>query len=185
MRSGRIAGVLTVVLIFASTAPHRARARRGFGGEPLTGRARTTAIAAVENLRDLLNQGACQAIYDEASDLFRNLEPRREWLRDCGDIREKLGTWQAFGQDAEMFELHSLQESVADGPAVFERGSGQAIIQWRRIAGRMKLDYLALRADGEMVSVPDYQRSLRRYMDPPLRQYRDSPMEQPRRPYGA
>ena len=142
----------------------------------MTGAARTAAVAAVEHLRNLLNDGACQAIYEEASEGFRRLKPQRDWLRECEDNRTKLGTWQAFdAQRVDTLEALQGKHALADGRAVFAKGAGQANTGWLWNGGHPHLMYLRLRAGGEAVNLPN-----RRY-----HYDRDPPMRRPRRHYGV
>ena len=74
MRSERIAVALLVPALSALAACHQVPANKDWERTPMTAAARAAALAAVENLRNLLNGDACQAIYDQASETFRHLE---------------------------------------------------------------------------------------------------------------
>ena len=171
MRSDRIA--LVAPALFALAACQSGSHMERY--QPVTGAARAAVITAVENLRTSLNNGECQAIYDQADPSFRRAE-LHDWLQQCEQVREKLGTWQSFDtRNAYTYELSGRQQVIADGSAMFAKGTGQALIQWRRSAGRVELEFISLHRGSDSVNLPDFN----------LRKYSDPPMERPRIPSGS
>ncbi len=80
-------------------------------------------LEAVERLRQALNRGQCQAIYEEASEPFRRLESLDDWMADCAQIRNSLREWRSFSVphvDArpgfEATSLESLPAASSDTP---------------------------------------------------------------------
>jgi hypothetical protein len=175
MCSKGIATALVSASLCALAACHTAK-REGDIFKPIGGPARTTALAAVENLRHLLNNGDCQAVYDQ---MFESSRPQSvgDWLADCRQIREKFGPWTAFyDRQAATSSVDDGRLIDVDGLAAFGGGGGFAVTGWIWSAGQLRLAYLSLQNGSEVVSYPD-QASRNKYQDPR--------MERPRRPYGA
>lgn len=52
------------------------------------------ALAGLDNLRQALNQAACQKIFDEADAVFG--ASQTDWLEACERMRRSLGWWKSF-----------------------------------------------------------------------------------------
>jgi hypothetical protein len=104
----------------------------------------------------------CNLIYVEASDVFRQLESRDDWLTICEHTRASLGYWVTFN-------LRTLDNGPSflahvDGTAVFSSGSYRLSTAWNLENGRAKLFGFCL--EGNVV-VPRSHLPLPKLIDPP------------------
>jgi hypothetical protein len=172
MRSWRI--VVVLISLVCATACRGGRRGPNLGSDPLKGAAREAALAAVGNLRNLLNTGGCQEIYDQADESLRRGDSPEDWLRQCERMREKLGTWQSF--DAERAVVLGGTQAQVEGPAVFSKGAGRGLTIWVWNDGHPRLTYLSLQARGETASLPSRyflnNAPVNKYWDPPIQPLR-------------
>lgn len=110
------------------------------------------AADAIEHFRSEFNSGNCDAIYDEASLAFRELETRGDWVRTCGQLRARLGSWNGFT----MQSTDAWQSDVfhVEGRAAFAKGSGRLRVGWSLENRGTRLFSLRLRGVGQPVVVP-------------------------------
>jgi hypothetical protein len=122
----------------------------------------SVAVDAVKRLRDSFNAGKCNLIYVEASEVFRQLESRDDWLTTCEQTRASLGSWVSLNirtpDTGPSFVAH------VDGTAVFSSGSYRLSTAWNLENGRAKLFRFCL--EGNVV-VPRSHLPLRKLIDPP------------------
>jgi hypothetical protein len=110
------------------------------------------ALERVERMRAAYNRGECAGIYEEASQPFRLLESREDWLAECELIRASLGEWRSF--DAKRAETGHAIEVHVSGRAVFARGEGQLQTTWVIEAGGARLFSLWLDTGDWRTAVP-------------------------------
>lgn len=127
---------------------------------------RAWAVDAVERMREAFNRGECASIYDEASEPFRRLEARQDWLTDCEQIRGTLGVWRSLrtrsASARQGFEAH------VDGTAVSAGGECRLQTTWTLENGHVRLFSLCLQSGNRlMVPAPVSPRPLP-LTDPPL-----------------
>jgi hypothetical protein len=165
MRSGQIG---FVILVFAACACNRGSRANVEGIRAIDGAQRAAVLAAVDQLRNFLNAGACQAIYDRAADSLRRGESARDWLRDCGQLREKLGIWETFDPShAETYGFGKRgEDAIVEGPALFSSSIGSIVVNWQRNGNSFLLVGLSLETKGDIITLPD--RFLKNYWDPPM-----------------
>jgi hypothetical protein len=133
------------------------------------GARRELAIAAAHSFGEALNRGACQSIYDDASEVFRGLESAEEWTRECLQMRKQLGSWK--GMSIRQVTAGGAGVTVLRGTAQFERGTYCLRVDFLDEGGRARLFLLEL--DGGVggfvaprLRFPDYDRQ---HADPPGR----------------
>jgi len=123
----------------------------------------SVAVDAVKRLRDSFNSGKCNLIYVEASDVFRQLESRDDWLTTCEQTRASLGSWVSFNirtpDTGPPFLAH------ADGTAVFASGSYRLSTAWSLENGRAKLFRFCL--EGSVVVPRSHLPLPKKLIDPP------------------
>ena len=121
---------------------------------------------AVQRLRESFNSGNCDLIYIEASEVFRELESRVEWLRTCEQLRTKLGLWESFA--VESTDAWQSTLGHVDGTAVFSKGSCRFRIALSLGNRRARVFSLWLQGVGHEVAIPkSFHPGLRRLLDPP------------------
>ncbi len=114
---------------------------------------RKLAMASADRLREELNRGACQTIYDEADSVFRSSQIPLDWLAQCEYMRNQLGKWRSF--NSQMREKFGIPLTiVASGPAVFSSGNYQVEVIWHLNGGRAELFSLSLEGNGRHLKVP-------------------------------
>ncbi|MGA3023505.1 MAG: hypothetical protein ABSF98_01910 [Bryobacteraceae bacterium] len=134
---------------------------------PLDAIHRGLAMDAVSRLGEALNRGACQSIYDDASEVFRQLEPLAAWESECERIRAALGLWESFSTRAAFATGPSTV--LVDGTAVFAKGRRRLDTTWSLEHGSARLFSLYLEGAGgrpTMVPAP-WPRPKPRLTDPP------------------
>ena len=77
-----VAAVLATTLVVGFVAGYRALQRRK---------------------REAFNGGACASIYESASDGFRRVTARPDWLKRCESLRANLGSWR--GYQVQLYEI--------------------------------------------------------------------------------
>ena len=113
------------------------------------------ATEGLDSLREALNRGECESIYDNASDAFRQLEYREVWRNRCEDLRGRMGRWASFTVQATDTERNILLH--AGGTALFANGACDLQSTWSIDSGRPRLFMLRLQGpgpDGYMLAVP-------------------------------
>ncbi len=157
-----------LILVFASSACHRASRTDAEGIIAIDGAQRAAVLAAVDQLRNSLNTGGCQAIYDGAADSLRRGESAPDWLRDCEQLREKLGIWKIF--DPSHAETYGFgrrgEDAIVEGPALFSSSIGSVVVNWQRNGNGFLLVGLSFETKGDVITLPD--RFLKNYWDPPM-----------------
>jgi len=106
------------------------------------GARRELALEAANNFVAALNQGACQSIYDNASEVFRQLESAEEWVRECGQMRARLGSWR--GTSIRQITSGGAGITVLRGSIQFERGTYRLQMDCLEEGGRARLFLLEM-----------------------------------------
>ena len=113
------------------------------------------AAEGLDSLREALNRGECESIYDNASDAFRQLEVREVWRTRCEDLRSRMGRWASFTVQSTDTERNILLH--AGGAALFANGTCDLQSTWSIESGRPRLFMLRLQGsgpEGYMLVVP-------------------------------
>ena len=61
---------------------------------PVTDQQRVLAVTSASALRDQFNARGCQAVYDEAMQVFRS-QREKDWLAECEQLQANLGAWRS------------------------------------------------------------------------------------------
>jgi len=109
------------------------------------GARRELAVKAANNFVAALNQGACQAIYDGASEVFRQLESVEEWVRECAQMRSRLGSWR--GTSIWSVTVGGAGVTMLRGSIQFDHGTYRLQMDYLEEGGHARLFLLEL--DGE------------------------------------
>ena len=135
---------------------------------PATEAQRAQAVAATEHLRMNLNRGACESIFDGASDGFQT-QRHSEWISKCDEIRRTFGGWKSFSvHQASLCGAPGVLVCI-EGPAAFDSRNAKIHITWLLENGAAALDFIGLeKDDGWWVFAPGPYNSPRIY-DAPLR----------------
>ncbi len=104
---------------------------------------RAAVVDAANTLRETLNSGGCQAIYDDASEFFRSQSHRR-WLEACEGLRARYGTWESFTVSSAIRCEESESIVCLVGSAKFTTGDNQLKIGWLMNNGEAHLHWLDL-----------------------------------------
>jgi hypothetical protein len=144
---------------------------------------RRAAVASLNRLREALNGGACQAIYEEAAEVFRDRLSRQDWMLRCEEIRASLGFWKNIEvretQTWENFTVH------VEADARFANGAYRLRTAWQLENGRAHLFTLDLDGDGRQIHIPSpWPGFPLRHADPQPHPPRAAPGSQPARPEG-
>jgi len=130
---------------------------------------REQAVEAADDFVAALNRGACQSIYDEASSVFREMEPAGEWVRECRQMRSLLGSWRGIciGQ----VTAGGAGVTVLRGSVQFERGTYRLQMDCLEERGRARFLLVELDGDtgGFFVPRPRFPSFDRQDADPPDR----------------
>ena len=110
------------------------------------------AISGIEKLRQALNAGECESIYDAAIDDFRRSEEKQDWLTKCGRIRDKWGRWDAFTA-AYWYKPDDIAVAV-EGRAAFQKGDCSIHVVWILDHERVRLRWLFLNAGSAQIEAP-------------------------------
>ena len=132
---------------------------------PVSQEPQTLAIGEARKFREGFNKGACQAIYDEASEFFRH-QSEQDWRSRCSELRGRLGFWRS--SDIRSAITCGSQVICLDGTAAFERGSYDFELAWMFRDGRPRLCWWILEGAGQRTQIPPFPNP-RNLMDPPLR----------------
>jgi hypothetical protein len=130
---------------------------------PATEQQKILSAAAVNRLRTVFSAGACQSIYDEASQHFRS-QTELDWLYECDRLRANLGSWQRFDVQSITMYGEPRQFVLIDGSAVFAKTRSQLLITWRMEKGGVQLESLSLEENGTVRRIPEQPGLL---LDPP------------------
>jgi hypothetical protein len=124
---------------------------------------------ALEHLRESFNSGNCDLIYMEASDVFRKLESRDDWLRTCAQLRKRLGSWGSFSVGST--DVTPSFMAHMDGMAAFSSGGSCRLrFAWSLENGAARLFSLSLEGAGQQVVIPESSRpGPPRLIDPPAK----------------
>jgi hypothetical protein len=114
-------------------------------------------------LRKNWNAGRCDLIYDEASVVFRRIEPRDEWLAACDDARRRLGNWPA--DDSISINTGPGFVAHVNGRGRFDRGRSGFSTGWIVEGGHPKLFRFCLEG---YIAVPRPVAPARPLQDPSL-----------------
>ena len=124
---------------------------------------RMLATTASERFQSLYNTGSCEQIYDGASLYFRMHESRARWLRDCGELRSRLGSWIEFTPASNnSWPIGSVGIVWVRGPARFGKGTAEARLDWDVTNGRATLFNVLIERGSEQVSIPGFTGEVRR-----------------------
>ncbi len=126
-----------------------------------TERQRTVITAAMQTLRTSLNDGSCRSIYDEAGEVFRQLQPVQDWIDNCEHIRTKWGPWESF--EASGWNTALGEQVTVNGTAVFATGRYAVLVGWSLTHEGARMWMFSLKGAGENIFVPPFQR----HFDPP------------------
>ena len=124
------------------------------------------ATVAMTRLRDSLNSGKCDAVYADASEEFRRLESRDDWMKACGQLRTDLGAWAGYNLRSANF-LRGSVVAYIEGTAAFSTGLYRLRILWNIESGEARLLSLSLGSSGETLTAPPAPWPARRLIDPP------------------
>ena len=116
------------------------------------GARRELALEAAQSFVEALNQGACQSIYDDASEVFRGLESAEEWMRECRRMRKQLGPWR--GTSIRQVTVGGAGVTVLRGSIQFERGTYRLQMDCMEESGRARLFLLELDGGSSGFIVP-------------------------------
>ena len=106
------------------------------------GARRDRAIAAANDFVAALNRGACQSIYDDASSVFREMEPAGQWMHECAQMRDQLGRWE--GTSVRQITSGGAGVTVLRGSMQFEHGTYGLQMDCMEERGRARLFLLEL-----------------------------------------
>lgn len=137
---------------------------------PVSREQQSLAIGEAKRFRERFNKGACQAIYDQASEFFRH-QLQQDWMSRCAELRGRLGLWRS--SDIRSAITCGSRVICLDGTAAFERGSYDLELAWTFRDGRPRLFWWILDAGGHRTQIPPFP-DPRNLMDPPLRLKRKS-----------
>jgi hypothetical protein len=132
---------------------------------------RVLAIDAVGRLREAFNQGACESIYGDASDAFRQLEIRDYWINECPYLRERLGLWTSFRPLVS--ETKAGFQAYLEGTALFATGQYHMRSTWNLENGRARLFRFELKGADRIIAIPTRSRKPRCYN--PIETVHESP----------
>jgi hypothetical protein len=89
---------IPIALSFLLAGCSRHKAQLDLTDILVTPEQRAAALLAVDSLRKQFRDGACGAIYQNASQHFQNGETKWDWDVECGQLVQKLGTWKQFSE---------------------------------------------------------------------------------------
>jgi hypothetical protein len=164
----RVPGALVSIAFLLMAACSHDRAGKDPLDIPVDEGQRTLTVDAVNGLRDAFNSGACQSIYEQAAAHFRT-QSLQEWMSQCKDLKETLGSWQSFS--AHLAERCGGGPSVvivcAGGNARFAKRIAQVDVAWLLDKGRTQLMWISLKkGQGAWVVIPPW-RGPRMFDTPP------------------
>jgi hypothetical protein len=111
------------------------------------------AIAATDEIRKKLNQGACESIYESSHTHFKS-QPGKDWIAQCEDIRARLGDWQTFTIELTIVCGGPEEIVCADGNAQFMNGLRKVELIWLLNGDRAELFSLHLENGGQTIQAP-------------------------------
>lgn len=154
--------VLTLAVVLGLSAGcHRAAPQL----PETTERQRTVITAAMQTLRTSLNDGSCRSIYDEAGEVFRQLQPVQDWIDNCEHIRTKWGRWDSF--EASGWNTAVGEQVTVEGTGVFASGRFAVRVGWNVRDERARMWMLSLQGAGENIFVPPFPARWPTHFDPP------------------
>ena len=170
MSKPRLSGTLVSIafLLMAACYSHD-RPGRDALGTPVDEGQRTLAVDAVNGLRDAFNNGSCQSIYEQAAASFRT-QSLPQWMSQCRELNEKLGSWQSFGVSRAVRYGGRRSDVVVyvGGVARFAKESTELKVAWLLKNGHTQLMRISLRQNqGTWVQIPPMQLPPGRFWDPP------------------
>ena len=134
---------------------------------PVTEDQRKLAVAAVGQLREEFNQGACGSIYDEASEMFHS-QSQEVWLVLCETFRGRLGSWQSIDvQSAVGCGGPNPTIVCVSGSSTFTNGTHTFEFAWLLETTTPRLCWFSLRDDDVWLTAPPWRP--KRYYNPPPR----------------
>jgi hypothetical protein len=164
-RLARISGGLGAAAVLLWTGCGRGRSVSEASEEqPATEQQKILMAAAINKLRNAFSAGACQSIYDEAVRPFHS-QTEVDWLYECNQLRESLGTWRRFEVQSTMSYGPSKQIVLVEGSAEFAKTNRGLGITWLFDGGAPKLFFLSLEEHGRWREIPPLTPGL--FMDPP------------------
>lgn len=101
-------------------------------------------------LRDVFNRGACQALYDNFASAFRAYR-REDWLTDCAHLPGTLGAWRDFQAEETMYCGSDIQIICVNGLAHFTKADRGVQSVWLLRRGRVELLSLVLIGGGKWI----------------------------------
>jgi hypothetical protein len=139
-------------------------------GTPVPPEQRTSAIDAARKFREAFNQGACEAVYAEASEFFRR-QSKQDWMNQCTELYQRLGLWRS--SDIRSAVTCGSQVICLDETATFQTGSYDLELAWLFGDGRPRLCWWVVEGRGQRTQIPPA--IPRNLMDPPLRNQKTKP----------
>lgn len=139
-------GAASGVIVFILACHRSSRTRTDLLDMPAEKAQQTLAMDAVHKLRDDLNTGACQSIYDRAADFFRS-QPAEDWAIQCEHLEEKLGNWRSFHISYTERCAGSGLVICIGGSADFANGRKEMSVAWLLENRRAQLYWIALKQD--------------------------------------
>ena len=157
MAQPRVAGtVISIAFLFMAACHSHDRAGKDFFDTPIAEGQRQLAVDAVIRLRDAFNNGSCQSIYEGAAAFFR-AQSLQEWMSQCNDLKETLGSWRTFGASSVVRcgEGPSMFIVCVGGNAGFAKKIAQVDVAWLLDNGRTQLAWISLKQNqGAWVQMP-------------------------------
>jgi len=147
MAQPRIAGaIISIAILFMVACNSHDRAGKDFFDIPVAEGQRTLAVDAVNRLRNALNSGSCQSIYEQAGALFR-AQPLGGWMSQCSEFRDTLGSWQTFSASSAQRCGGGPSEVIVcvRGTAGFVMGTKEVDVAWVLDNERTQLMWISLR----------------------------------------
>ena len=117
---------------------------------PLTDQQRILATDFVSRLHYQFNHNDCGSIYSERAQNF-GLQPERNWLNDCANLRIGLGTWQTVVIQAINYCGFAV---CADGFAAFGKTTEHITVNLTLDSGQAKLSWFAIEDKGQTQIFP-------------------------------
>jgi hypothetical protein len=164
-RLARISGGLGAAVILLWLGYDRERGvREALEERPATEKQRVLTANALNKLRVVFSAGACQSIYDDASQYFRS-QTEVDWLYQCNQLRDSLGAWQGFQIRSTTTYGAPKQFVLVEGSAAFAKASRHFGATWLPDTAGARLYSLSLEEDGKWKQIPPVTPGL--FMDPP------------------
>jgi hypothetical protein len=164
-RLARISGGLGAATVLLWTGCGCGRdTPEAFEERPATEQQRVLTANALNKLRVVFSAGACQSIYDNASQYFRS-QTEVDWLYQCNRLRQSLGAWQSFQIRSTTTYRAPEQFVLVEGSAIFAKASRQFGVTWLQDTGGARLYLLSLEENGQWKQIPPLTPGL--IMDPP------------------